>query len=104
MTEEFLDELSPEDLIYLAVSAQASISNCKAFLDGIRERLNSFRELGVIDDKLSCPAGTATLQTRETYSYSSAVKELQDMEILEGIAKKKTTASWTIRAIKAKPK
>jgi hypothetical protein len=104
MDDDYLNELSPEDLIYLAVSAQASIASLKTFTDGIRERLTAFREIGIVDDKLSCPAGTATMQTRETYSYSLAVKQLQDMEILEGIAKKKVTASWTIRGAKAMPK
>jgi len=100
--EEFLDTMSPEDLIYLAVSAQGTIAATKLFLDNIKERLNSLREVGLVEDKVLSPAGTATFQVRETWQYTPAVKELQDMEVLEGLATKKTSTSWTIRAIKPK--
>ena len=100
--EEFLDTLSPEDLIYLAVNAQGTIAATKLFLDNIKERLNGLREVGLVEDKVLSPAGTASFQVRETWQYTPAVKELQDMEVLEGLATKKTSASWTIRAIKPK--
>ena len=100
--EEFLDTMSPEDLIYLAVNAQGAIAATKLFLDNIKERLNSLREVGLVENKVLSPAGTATFQVRETWQYTPAVKELQDMEVLEGLATKKTSTSWTIRAIKPK--
>ena len=100
--EEFLDTMSPEDLIYLAVNAQGTIAATKLFLDHIKERLSNLREVGLVEDKVLSPAGTASFQVRETWQYTPAVKELQDMEVLEGLATKKTSTSWTIRAIKPK--
>ncbi len=93
-----LEDLSPDQLIYLATQTQSSINELKTFLDNIRSRLTNFRDLGIIDDKLSTDYGSATLVTRTTYSYSPAVKQLQELEVLEGIATKKTSASWTIKA------
>ena len=93
-----LEDLSPDQLIYLATQTQSSINELKTFLDNIRTRLTNFRDLGIIDDKLSTDYGSATLITRTTWTYSSAVKELQELEQLEGIATKKTSASWTIKA------
>ena len=95
-----LDDLPPDHLIYLATQTQQSINELKTFLDNIRARLTNFRDLGIIDDKLSTDYGSATLITRTTYSYSPAVKQLQELEVLEGIATKKTSASWTIRGPK----
>ena len=99
-TNDCLDNLPPEQLVYLATQTQQSINELKTFLDNIRSRLSDFRDLGIIDDKLSTDYGSATLITRTTYSYSPAVKQLQELEVLEGIATKKTSASWTIRGPK----
>ena len=93
-----LEDLSPDQLIYLATQTQSSIKELTTFLDNIRSRLTNFRDLGIIDDKLSTDYGSATLVTRTSWTYSSAVKELQELEQLEGIATKKTSASWTIKA------
>lgn len=102
--EEVLDTMSPEDLIQIAVIAQGTIAATKLLLDNIKQRLNGLRDLGLVEDKVLSPVGTASFQVRETWQYTPAVKELQDMEILEGLATKKTSASWTIRAIKPKSK
>ena len=99
-SNDCLDDLSPDQLIYLATQTQQSIKELTTFLDNIRSRLTNFRDLGIIDDKLSTDYGSATLITRTSWTYSSAVKELQELEVLEGIATKKTSASWTIRAAK----
>ena len=99
-SNDCLDDLSPDQLIYLATQTQQSIKELTTFLDNIRSRLTNFRDLGIIDDKLSTDYGSATLITRTTYSYSPAVKQLQELEVLEGIATKKTSASWTIRGPK----
>jgi hypothetical protein len=93
-----LEDLTPTQLIYLATQTQSSINELKTFLDNIRARLTNFRDLGIIDDKLSTDYGSATLVTRTSWTYSEAVKQLQELEQLEGIACKKTSASWTIKA------
>jgi hypothetical protein len=93
-----LEDLTPTQLIYLATQTQSSIKELTTFLDNIRTRLTNFRDLGIIDDKLSTDYGSATLVTRTSWTYSEAVKQLQELEQLEGIACKKTSASWTIKA------
>jgi hypothetical protein len=40
---------------------------------------------------------TAKIQQRKTWQYSPAIKELQDMEQVEGVATQKVTSSWTVR-------
>lgn len=102
--EEVLDTLSPEDLIRIAIIAQSTVATTKLLIDNIKQRLNGLRDLGLVEDKVLSPVGTASFQVRETWQYTPAVKELQDMEILEGLATKKTSTSWTIRAIKPKRK
>ena len=99
-SNDCLDDLPPDHLIYLATQTQQSINELKTFLDNIRARLTNFRDLGIIDDKLSTDYGSATLITRTSWTYSEAVKQLQELEQLEGVATKKTSAAWTIRAPK----
>ena len=93
-----LEDLTPTQLIYLATQTQSSIKELTTFLDNIRARLSNFRDLGIIDDKLSTDYGSATLVTRTSWTYSEAVKQLQELEQLEGVATKKTSAAWTIKA------
>ena len=100
-SNDCLDDLSPDQLIYLATQTQQSIKELTTFLDNIRSRLTNFRDLGIIDDKLSTDYGSATLVTRTSWTYSSAVKELQELEQLNDIATKKTSAAWTIRSPKS---
>ena len=99
-SNDCLDDLPPDHLIYLATQTQQSIKELTTFLDNIRTRLTNFRDLGIIDDKLSTDYGSATLVTRTSWTYSEAVKQLQELEQLNDIATKKTSASWTIRAPK----
>jgi hypothetical protein len=91
---------APEDLVRQCTALQAAIKSMQADLDACKLDLQAHYELGTIPDKLSTPYGSATLVTRVTHTYSPAVKQLQDLEILEGIATKKTSASWTIKAAK----
>jgi hypothetical protein len=93
-----LEDLSPDQLIYLATQTQSSIKELTTFLDNIRARLTNFRDLGIIDDKLSTDYGSATLVTTTTYAYSEAVSQLKELEAMEGIATKKTSTSWRIKA------
>jgi hypothetical protein len=93
-------ELAPHDhvaLIRQATALQAAIKSMQLELDACKAQLNLLHNDGSIPDKLSTPYGTATLTTRVTHQYSAAVKQLQEMEILEGIAIKKVSSSWTIR-------
>jgi hypothetical protein len=88
---------NPETLIAYISAAQAQIKNTQSDIDAWKAELHSQFDAGLIPDKLSTPHGSATLTTRTSWSYSAAVKQLQEMEILDGIATKKTSSSWTIR-------
>jgi hypothetical protein len=90
----------PEDLIRLITEAQAFIKTTQSFIDDYKAQLSQHLEAGNIPDKLSTTFGSATLTTRTTYAYSPRIKEAQDLEILEGIATKKTSSSWTIKPAK----
>jgi len=90
-----------EELIAVITEAKRSISDLQAFVDTAVEQLSALRELGLVTDKISCPAGTASFTIKKSWSYSPAVKQLQEMEQLEGIATMRTSSYWTIRAAKA---
>jgi hypothetical protein len=88
---------SPESLVAFITAEMAQIKVSQARIEEWKAELQQHYVNGDITDKLSTPYGTATLTTRVTHQYSAAVKQLQEMEILEGIATKKTSSSWTIR-------
>jgi len=90
---------SPDTLIAFITSAQAQIKATQAHIDACKLQLQALYETGEIPDKLSTPFGSATLTQRSTWAYSSAVRQLQELEQLEGIATKKTSSSWTIRPV-----
>lgn len=97
MTSTPLTTTTPEALIRQATALQAAIKSMQAELDECKAGIQAHYDNGSIPDKLSTPYGTATLTTRTTHQYSAAVKQLQEMEILEGVATKKVSSSWTIR-------
>jgi hypothetical protein len=97
MTSTQLNTTSPEALIRQYVALQAAIKSMQAELDECKAGLQAHYDNGDIPDKLTTPYGSATLTTRSSWTYSAAVKQLQELEQLEGVATKKTSSSWTIR-------
>jgi hypothetical protein len=87
----------PETLIACITCAQAQIKTIQSDIDAWKAELQAQFDAGLITDKLTTPFGSATLTTRTSWTYSPAIKQAQEMEILEGIATKKTSSSWTIR-------
>jgi hypothetical protein len=90
---------TPDQLVAYITSAQAELKLLQQAIDSWKSHLSRLHDEGDIPDKLSTPHGTATLTTRSTWTYSPAVKQLQELEQLDGSATKKITASWTIRPI-----
>jgi len=88
---------TPDSLVAFITAEMAQIKASQARIEDWKAELQQHYDSGDITDKLSTPYGTATLTTRTTHQYSAAVRQLQEMEILEGVATKKITASWTIR-------
>ena len=97
MTSTPLNTTSPEELIKEIDRCNRAIKAYQTIIDECKAGLQAHYDNGDITDKLSTPYGSATLTTRSTWTYSPAIKQAQEMEILEGIATKKTSSSWTIR-------
>jgi hypothetical protein len=62
-----------------------------------KAHLQDLFDEGLITDSVSYEGITAKIQQRKTWQYSPAIKELQDMEQLEGTATQKVSSSWTVR-------
>ena len=91
--DDVLDRLSAA--IDRKAAAEEEISNCK-------EVLTLMRAEGLINDTVESDDLKLTWTTRPTWQYSSAVKQLQQMEQIEGVATKKHSSSWTAKRINPK--
>ena len=89
--DDVLDRLA--DLISQKQQAEEGIEEAKTVLELMRKN-------GLIGDELSHPALTLKWQSRSTWQYSSAVKDLQSMEKIDGSATKKSSEGWTARPTK----
>ena len=94
-------ELPTDTLILRIRERQQQIDALKKLIDSDKITLESRFLEGSITDKLSTKNVSATRSTRTSYTYSQAVKQLQEMEVIDGIATPKQTVSWTIRESKA---
>ena len=90
-------EPPPDTLILRIRERQQQIEALKRLIDSDKVTLESRFLEGSITDKLSTKNISATRSTRTSYTYSPAVKQLQEMEVIDGIATPKETVSWTIR-------
>lgn len=52
---------------------------------------------GIVGDTFVTPSITLTWQTRESWSYSKAVKDLQAVERSDGTATRRVSESWVAR-------
>jgi hypothetical protein len=77
--------------------AQCEIAELQALIDEHKAHLQDLFEEGLIPDSVSHDGISAKIQQRKTWQYSPAIKELQDMEQVEGIATQKVSSSWIVR-------
>ena len=91
--DDVLDRLAAA--INRKADAEQEISNCK-------EVLTLMRAEGLINDTLESDDLKLTWTTRSTWQYSNAVKSLQQMEQIEGVATKKQSSSWTAKQLSPK--
>jgi hypothetical protein len=77
--------------------AQCEIAELEALITEHKAHLQDLFDEGLIGDNVSHDGITAKIQQRKTWQYSSAIKELQDMEQVEGIATQKVSSSWHVR-------
>lgn len=97
MSIETSEPLSPDDILDLLAKAIIRKSEAEEDISTLREMLALLRKQGIIGDELSHPELTLKWQTRSSWVYSSAVKQVQQMEQAEGVATKKTTEGWVVR-------
>ena len=91
--DDVLDRLAAA--INRKADAEQEISNCK-------EVLTLMRAEGLINDTVESDDLKLTWTTRSTWQYSNAVKSLQQMEQIEGVATKKQSSSWTAKQLSPK--
>ena len=91
--DDVLDRLAAA--INRKADAEQEISNCK-------EVLTLMRAEGLINDTVESEDLKLTWTTRSTWQYSNAVKSLQQMEQIEGVATKKQSSSWTAKQLSPK--
>ena len=97
MSTETVPPLTPDDIVDLLAKAITRKSEAEEEIATLREMLALLRKQGVIGDELSHPELTLKWQTRSSWVYSAAVKQVQQMEQAEGVATKKTTEGWVVR-------
>ena len=86
--DQILDRLSTA--IAVKAKAEQEIQDCKDVLALMRKE-------GLINDTVESPDLKLTWTTRSSWVYSAAVKQLQQLEQIEGVATKKTSESWTAK-------
>ena len=94
-------ELSTDTLILRIRERQQQIGALQKLIDSDKITLESRFLEGSITDKLSTKNVSATRSTCTRYTFSPAVKQLKEMEVIDGIATSKEVVSWTIRESKA---
>ena len=91
--DDVLDRLSAA--IERKAAAEQEISNCK-------EVLTLMRAEGLINDSVESDDLKPHLDNTLNLAILNAVKSLQDMEKIEGIATKKQSSSWTAKQLNPK--
>ena len=91
------NELTPDavmdrywTLIQQQKETAESIEECRSVLTIMRKE-------GLINDEVEHPAFTLKWQSRSTWVYSNAVKELQGLEKIDGSATQTTSENWVAR-------
>ena len=96
----------PTDTLILRIrERQQQIDALKQLIDSDKITLESRFLEGAITDKLSTKNVSATRVTRTSWEYNdetkTAIKQLQEMAVVDGIATPKQSTAWVIRESKA---
>ena len=96
------DMQTADDIMDRYAAALIRMEQDKQEIEDCRAILTQLRKDGIIGDKLDHPTFSLTWRSTSRWTYSAAVKQLQEMEQIEGIATKSTSGSFA--AIRKKPK
>ena len=91
--------LTPDDVLDRLAAAIQRKAEAEEDIQNCKEVLTLMRAEGLINDTVESDDLKLTWTTRSTWQYSNAVKSLQDMEKIEGIATKKQSSSWTAKQL-----
>ncbi len=100
MTTDNVEALTPDDVMDRYWSLIQQQKETAEAIEEVRTVLTMMRRNGLIGDQMDHPAFTLKWQSRSTWVYSNAVKELQGLEKIDGTATKKTSEGWTARPTK----
>lgn len=97
--------LTTVDILFRIRERQQQIDALKKQNDNDKITLEALYTEGSISDKISTANISATRSTRTTWEYNdetkAAIKQLQEMAVVDGIATPKHTVSWVVRESKA---
>ena len=96
---DLTDPIDINDLMRRYAELDAQERHAREGKQEIKHVLSAFHDQGLVADKFSAHGYIGALTRHTTYTYTKAVKELQDMEKLEGLATQKTSTSWTLRKV-----
>lgn len=99
MTVDTAQPLTPTDILDLYDAALKRKTDAEEDLNTLRQMLTELRTKGILEDELKSDTLAIKWQSRSTWSYSSAIKQAQQLEQADGTATKKTTEGWAIRRI-----
>ena len=94
--------LTPDDILDRLSAAIKAKQSAEQEIDDCKSVLALMRKEGLINDTIESEDLKLTWTTRSTWQYSAAVKQLQQMEQVEGVATKKTSESWTAKQLSPK--
>ena len=89
--------LTPDDILDRLATAIAVKAKAEQEIQDCKDVLSLMRKEGLINDTIESEDLKLTWTTRSSWVYSAAVKQLQQMEQIEGVATKKTSESWTAK-------
>ena len=89
--------LTPDDVLDRLAAAIKRKAEAEEDIQNCKEVLTLMRAEGLINDTLESDDLKLTWTTRSSWVYSAAVKQLQQMEQIEGVATKKQSSSWTAK-------
>lgn len=92
--------IQPAELLKLIRIAQSERNGLDQLIDSYKLQLQQHLDDGTIPPSFQAGNIQARYTERSTWKYSAAVKQLQDLEKMEGVATKSTSKSWTITTTK----
>ena len=99
--QDLSDPIDVNDLMQRYAQLDAQERHAREGKEEVKRVLSAFHDQGLVADKFTAHGYVGCLTKRTTYTYTKAVKELQDLEKIEGLAVEKVSTSWTLRKVES---